>query len=157
MENKNRSRRPLLHGITPGKGSPNPDYFFIQGYFFFNIESHNFKEQFIDFNQLNANSFIKQTLGKQKITSITTLSLSTDHSKAGIRDIPLIQQNVNTTKLNASFWIEKMLIAANGKSDVLHLRNAQTINLAFPITGATLPIIWPHVTINTLTKTENDE
>jgi len=33
------------------------------------------------------------------------------------------------------------------------LQYTQTINLVFPPTGSKEPINWPHVTVNTLTKT----
>jgi len=115
-------------------------------------ETQYFKEQFPDFNQLDPNTFLQKTLGNQKMSAMTTLVFSTENQDGGILNIPFIQQNVKTTKMHSIFWIESM-IGSTGEADTLQMQYTQTIELVFPATGTTLPIVWPHVTINTLTKT----
>ena len=41
--------------------------------------------------------------------------------------------------------------------DLTLIGNTQKTNLRFPAARTTLSILWPHFTIHTLTKTENDE
>ena len=109
-------------------------------------------QQFPDiFSQTDPNSFLQSTLGSSKLSSLTTLTLSTDNYEGGILNIPFIKSNINATKLDCTFWIET--IAGPNGTAIDQLQYSQTINLVFPQTGNTQLIIWPHVTINTLTKT----
>jgi hypothetical protein len=109
-------------------------------------------QQFPNFNQSNPNSFLTKTLGNQKIIAMTTILLSTNNKDGGILNIPFIKQNVNATKMDSTFWIETIQNPTPGKPDIMQLQYTQTINLVFPPTGSNTPIIWPHVTVNTLTK-----
>lgn len=110
--------------------------------------------QFSVFDQINPNTFLKQTLdaltdnNPTNLKSMSVLELSTDTPNAdgGILNIPFIQTNVNATKLDSTFWIEDL---ANGQQV---LQYSQTINLVFPATGSPIPINWPHITINTLVR-----
>jgi hypothetical protein len=49
--------------------------------------------------------------------------------------------------MDATFWIEKIK-----GSSALQMQYTQTINLVFPPTGKAVPIVWPHITVNTLVK-----
>lgn len=103
--------------------------------------------QFEQFNQQNPNSFLQKVVGAQQVTALTTLDLSTKNSTGGILNIPFIQSNINTTFLDATFWIETL---ADGS---LQLQYSQTINLVFPPTDFPKVMVnWPHVTVNTLQK-----
>lgn len=109
-----------------------------------------------EFNQLDPNTFLKFALGTQVIKEMTTLVLSTKNPNGGgILNIPFIQTNTNTTKLDAIFWIEKIQGATNDL-DFMQLQYTQTIDLVFPPTGRPDPVVWPHVTINTLQKVSED-
>ena len=99
------------------------------------------------FEQKNPNSFLIGELGNQKITNMTTLVFDTKNPNGGILNIPFIAQNINATTLHAIFWIEQI----QGQQQ-LQLQYTQTIGLVFPPTGTLTPVIWPHVTINTLIK-----
>ncbi|MEZ4931960.1 MAG: heme-binding protein [Saprospiraceae bacterium] len=109
------------------------------------------KNQFANFDQRDPNSFLKQALGKKKISAMTTLAFSTEHPSGGILNVPFIKDNVNTTSMNSTFWIETIKQAGK-KPDLLQLQYTQTINIVFPPTGSKVPFVWPHVTINTMTK-----
>lgn len=110
-----------------------------------------FNQQFPKvFDQTDPNTFLRKTLGNDKITAMTTLIMSTDNKDGGILNIPFIKDNVNATNLSSIFWIEKIQ-EANGAS-VDQLQYTQTIDLVFPATGTTQPVVWPHVTINTLRR-----
>lgn len=131
------------------------------------------RQQFPDFpafNQVNPNSALhsglmyhtKDGLKNKTILEMTTLDFSTEYEKAGILNIPFLQQNVEATKMTATFWIQKI----KGESDSIHddekedywqLQYSQTIDLVFPEPTAvpgnpTVLIIWPHITVNTLRK-----
>ena len=110
--------------------------------------------QFEVFNQVNPNQFLQETLegivGGGSVTDMTVLNMTTNTPDAngGILNIPFIQNNVNATKMDATFWIENI---SGGKVDQV-LQYSQTINLVFPATGSAQPINWPHITINSLVK-----
>jgi len=104
------------------------------------------------FNQIDPNSFLTETLGTQKIVGMTTLELSTDNKDGGVLSIPFLVDNLQTLSLDSTFWIETISSSGAGIADFLQLQYTQTINLKFPPTGDPTPIIWPHITINTLRK-----
>lgn len=110
--------------------------------------------QFEAFDQINPNTFLKETLdglvGSGTVTDMTVLEMTTNtpNANGGILNIPFIQSNVNATKLDATFWIENI---SGGKVDQV-LQYSQTINLVFPATGFAQPINWPHITVNSLVK-----
>jgi hypothetical protein len=108
--------------------------------------------QFKEFNQVDPNTFLRKTLGDQKVLAMTTLNFSTKNN-GGILNIPFIEQHINTTMFDATFWVQKIKGSTPGQRDFMQLQYTQTINLVFPATGDPAMINWPHVTINTLTKT----
>jgi hypothetical protein len=71
----------------------------------------------------------------------------------GIVNIPFVVQNANATRLDAIFWIEKVLDPAAGPDPFIQLQYVQRVILDFSrATGA--PIIsWPHISVATLVKT----
>lgn len=109
-------------------------------------------KQFDKFDQGDPNTFLRTTLGDEQITAMTTLVLSTKNGTGGILNVPFIHQNVNTTDMEATFWIEHIKNPVAGQPDILQLQYSQTINLVFPATGNPEMIIWPHVTVSTLRK-----
>lgn len=115
-------------------------------------ESQYFNQQFSQFNQTDPNTFLRQTLGDAKLIDMTTLVMSTKNGTGGILNIPFIHNNVNTTDMQAIFWIERIKNPLAGHADIMQLQYTQTINLVFPATGSTQMIIWPHVTVSTLRK-----
>lgn len=111
------------------------------------------KVQFPDFpgfNQTEPNSALHNGLEGKTILEMTTLTFSTEYDKAGILNIPFLQHNVEATKMTATFWIQK--IKGEGEPDYWQLQYSQTIDLVFPVPSDPTPIIWPHVTVNTLRK-----
>ena len=108
------------------------------------------------FNQVDPNTFLTSTLktvvGTGSITSMTTIEMDTraENTDGGILNIPFIASNVSATSMKAIFWIEE-IAPAPGKTTEL-LQYTQTINLVFPPTGQSLPIVWPHITVNSLVK-----
>jgi hypothetical protein len=101
------------------------------------------------FNQSDPNTFLRETLGNAQVADMTTLHLSTDNKDGGILNIPFIRNHVDATRLDATFWIQT-IETSNGSFQ--QLQYSQTIDLVFPATGFPQPIIWPHVTINTLRR-----
>jgi hypothetical protein len=76
--------------------------------------------------------------------------MSTKNKSGGILNIPYIENNIKATDMEAIFWIQQI-----AGLDSLQLQYTQTINLVFPgigITGKPIPVIWPHITVNTLRK-----
>jgi len=107
---------------------------------------------FPEFNQQDPNTFLSETLTKnnQKITAMTTISMSSNNASGGILNIPFGDNVVKAVDMDATFWIQQI-----EGSDTLQLQYSQTINLNFPgmsFTAKPIPVIWPHVTVNTLKK-----
>jgi hypothetical protein len=102
------------------------------------------------FNITDPNSALHNGLADKTILEMTTLKFSTEYDKAGILNIPFLQHNVEATKMTATFWIQK--IKGEGEPDYWQLQYTQTIDLVFPIPDNPMPIIWPHITVNTLRK-----
>ncbi|OCX52958.1 hypothetical protein BEL04_01120 [Mucilaginibacter sp. PPCGB 2223] len=107
------------------------------------------------FNQVNPNTFLTSTLESVvgpagKITSMTTFEMDTRaaNTDGGILNIPFISNNVSATSMKAIFWVEEI----EGGTEKELLQYTQTINLVFPPAGLSLPIVWPHITVNTLIR-----
>ncbi|WP_448700399.1 heme-binding protein [Mucilaginibacter sp. AW1-3] len=106
------------------------------------------------FNQVDPNTFLTSTLkdvvGTGSITSMTTFTMDTraPNTDGGILNIPFIASNVTATSMDAIFWVEEI----EGGTETELLQYTQTINLVFPPAGLSLPITWPHITVNTLVR-----
>ncbi len=110
--------------------------------------------QFSEFNQEHPNTFLATTLqqivGSGKVTSMNTIDMSTSNPDAtgGILNIPFIQSNVTATSMDVTFWLEQI----SGGSETELLQYSQTVNLVFPLSGQVTPIVWPHISISTMTR-----
>jgi hypothetical protein len=119
--------------------NPNPK---VEGYF----DRYGQPFLFPNFNTGSPNTFLQNVVAGQQITSLTTLNFSTKNSTGGVLNIPFIQTNINTTQVDATFWIEEL------QDGIVQLQYSQNINLAFPPTGSKVMVNWPHIAINTLLK-----
>lgn len=118
---------------------PNPGVF---GY----SEEYTLQTDFPNFDAANPNKSLFEALGSETIKTMTTLDFSTTNGTGGILNIPFIQQNINTTRMDSTFWIEEL------SDGTMQLQYSQNIFLDFPPTGSKVMVTWPHVTVNTLTK-----
>jgi hypothetical protein len=88
-----------------------------------------------------------------EVLSTTTFTFDSDNHGAVV-NVPYVVAHANTTRMTATFWLEKMRDGRSGQEfDQLQYR--QTILLAFhhaPANPADDLILWPHVTVNTLVK-----
>jgi hypothetical protein len=112
---------------------------------------------FPKFDITDPNSALHNGLEGKTILEMTTLEFSTEYDKAGILNIPFLQHNVEATKMTAIFWIQKIQGDSKSKhkneqADYWQLQYTQTIDLVFPIPSDPAPIIWPHITVNTLRR-----
>jgi len=116
-----------------------------------------------EFDQTNPNSFLNKANGFTFTSSsslnregkVTTLQFGTNFENAGIFNIPFLQKNVKASVLNATFKITSLLpkFAMEGSQiEGYQLQYSQTINMVFPIKGHSAPLVFPHITINTLSK-----
>jgi len=71
----------------------------------------------------------------------------------GIVNIPFVVQNANATRLDAIFWIEKVLDPAAGPDPFIQLQYVQRVILDFPPAIGAPIISWPHISVATLVKT----
>ena len=82
----------------------------------------------------------------QNITKTVVIQISTA-PVGGIVNIPFVVRNANATRLDAIFWIEKVLDSAAGPDPFVQLQYVQRVILDFN------NISWPHISVATLVKT----
>jgi hypothetical protein len=88
----------------------------------------------------------------QNITETVVIQISTA-PVGGIVNIPFVVQNANATRLDAIFWIEKVLNPAAGPDPFIQLQYVQRVILDFPPAIGAPIISWPHISVATLVKT----
>jgi hypothetical protein len=90
----------------------------------------------------------------QNITETVVIQISTAPAQnRGIVNIPFVVQNANATRLDAIFWIEKVLDPAAGPDPFIQLQYVQRVILDFPPAIGAPVISWPHISVATLVKT----
>jgi hypothetical protein len=103
------------------------------------------------FDQTDPNSFLAGSLLGTTVNSATLISLSTQTETGGVLNTPFLQNNVSSVNVNMDLWIENVTNNKTGATG-LQLQYTQTINLSFTPIGAIAPVIFPHVTLNTLVQ-----
>eukprot|EP00550_Attheya_septentrionalis_P006805 CAMPEP_0198295978 /NCGR_PEP_ID=MMETSP1449-20131203/30364_1 /TAXON_ID=420275 /ORGANISM="Attheya septentrionalis, Strain CCMP2084" /LENGTH=280 /DNA_ID=CAMNT_0043996431 /DNA_START=26 /DNA_END=868 /DNA_ORIENTATION=- len=96
------------------------------------------------------NQILVDAISKQKIVHTTSFSLDSDN-EGQISNIPFITERANTPRVRWDMWLETV---DNGDGTTTQqLQYSQNIDLVFhkQFNGVGT-ILWPHVTVNTLTK-----
>lgn len=104
---------------------------------------------FPEFPDMDPNHFLNDTIKGQTFSNVWEITMDTGNATGGILNIPFIQNNVTTSQVSSSFWIEQL---TNG---TWQLQYSQFIYLLFPGPGSNgkpIQVKWPHTTINTLRK-----
>jgi hypothetical protein len=89
---------------------------------------------------------LQAAIAGQNITETVVLQISTA-SVGGIINIPFVVQNANAARLDAIFWIERVINPTGGAEPFIQLQYVQRVILDF------LDIHWPHISVATLVKT----
>jgi hypothetical protein len=95
---------------------------------------------------------LQAAIAGQNITETVVIQISTT-PVGGIVNIPFVVQNANATRLDAIFWIEKVLNPAAGPDPFIQLQYVQRVILDFPPAIGAQTISWPHISVATLVKT----
>jgi hypothetical protein len=95
---------------------------------------------------------LQVAIAGQNITKTVVIQISTA-PVGGIVNIPFVVQNANATRLDAIFWIEKVLNPAAGPDPFIQLQYVQRVILDFPPAIGAPIISWPHISVATLVKT----
>jgi hypothetical protein len=95
---------------------------------------------------------LQAAIAGQNITNTVVIQISTA-PVGGIVNIPFVIQNANATRLDAIFWIEKVLDPAAGPEPFIQLQYVQRVILDFPPAVGAPIISWPHISVATLVKT----
>jgi hypothetical protein len=95
---------------------------------------------------------LQAAIAGQNITETVVIQISTA-PVGGIVNIPFVVQNANATRLDAIFWIEKVLDPATGPDPFIQLQYVQRVILDFPPAIGAPIISWPHISVATLIKT----
>jgi hypothetical protein len=89
---------------------------------------------------------LQAAIAGQNITETVVVQISTA-SVGGIINIPFVVQNANAARLDAIFWIERVINPTGGAEPFIQLQYVQRVILDF------LDIHWPHISVATLVKT----
>ena len=106
-----------------------------------------------DFIPSNPNQTLINANTNMQFSGTTHLSMSSTNGTGGILSIPFVRggfdgSRINTTQMTVDYWLSTVK-----ETGALQLQYAQSINLVFPTNlDASLPIIWPHIGLNTLQK-----
>ncbi|MGH3793846.1 MAG: heme-binding protein [Pseudonocardiaceae bacterium] len=97
----------------------------------------------------NPNLVLTDAIKGQNIIETVTLDVDTQTAlgglPGGISNIPFVVENANATRVQATFWIEKVQLPGNS-GYFMQLQYSQKISLDF------LDIGWPHISVGTLVK-----
>jgi hypothetical protein len=93
------------------------------------------------------------------IVRTTKLEFDTTVASGGINNIPFIVAQANASEMKATFWIQELAETDAAGNPRLRLQYAQVVQLDFfaRTDGGPGRIKWPHVSINTLEKQEEDD
>ena len=115
---------------------------------------------FPGFNPVDPSALLKLANEGVNIVRTTKLEVDTTMQEAGIVNIPFIVKQANASDMKSTFWIQEIEETdANGKlKTTLRLQYLQVVMLDFfpRKDGAAGLIRWPHISINTLEKDNND-
>lgn len=91
---------------------------------------------------------LQDTATSAPVVEFIELSVDSANGKGAVTNIGFEQQHANVMEYSATFWLEKL----QGQKDYNQLQYSQTIILSIPIAGQTTPVLFPHITTNTLTR-----
>lgn len=94
----------------------------------------------------NPNLALTDALAARPSTSFLTLQLSTASGSGAVTNIGFERKNAEVVRYDFTYWLE----AFGGAPDFTQLQYSQTITMRMNIGGT--PVLFPHVTVNTLTK-----
>ncbi len=110
------------------------------------------------FDPVNPNSLLVAANQSLDIQRTMELTVNTNVATAGIRNIPFVVKQADATEMKFSFWIEELAKKDKDGDPILQLQYSQLVFLDFfdsPL-GKGL-IRWPHVSINTLRRSDQME
>ncbi len=92
------------------------------------------------------------------VVRTTTLEVDTENKTGGIKNIPFITKQANADAMKSTFWIQELAKKDKHGKPKLRLQYAQVVILEFFPRPDRLPGLakWPHVSINTLEKVDDD-
>jgi hypothetical protein len=104
-------------------------------------------------NVINPQEHLQNALDKQSVVQTTHISLDSNNRGASVSSVPFLTDRANTSRFCSDFWLETL------EDGTQQLQYSQVMSLEFhkQIGGDDRLIMWPHVTINTLTKEQQSD
>jgi hypothetical protein len=132
------------HIDTTLNGQPTGPLPATRGY----MDPYGFPLAFPPFVPESPNKVLHDYVAQQKVIKTVELKVGTQN-QGGINNILSLDLNANPTEFDATFWIETL------EDGTQQLQYSQRVLISFPVpsdsTGGT--IVWPHINVNTLTRT----
>ncbi|TDX33639.1 heme-binding protein [Rhodovulum visakhapatnamense] len=112
---------------------------------------------FPGFEPVDTTRLLREALAGETVLETTVLDFDTTIESGGILNIPFVVDEANATSMRSIFWIHKVKGTSPDKPRML-LQYAQFVFLDFFPRGDGSPglIRWPHISINTMEKVEDD-
>ncbi len=109
------------------------------------------------FDPMDTSALLKAANADVNIIRTTVLDVDTDILTGGIVNIPFIEDQADATKMESTVWIQELEERDEDGEHKLRLQYLQIVMLDFfdrpPGQGEGL-IRWPHISINTIERTE---
>ena len=108
------------------------------------------------FDPVNPNSLLQAALQTMPVARSTILHVDTSLQDAGIVNIPFIVKQANATEMKFTMWIHELEETDDKGKPILVMQYSQVVSLDFFERKDGQPglIKWPHVSINTLVHTD---
>jgi len=137
-------------GVPDGLANP-----YLEPYRFFHENPFRGRAGFPGFDPTQPQVLLQRANQLQPVARSTVLLLDTQPDP---RDVPLVVQEVNATRMQSIFWINELVEKGANGDPKLQLQYLQIVDLEFFPRRDGWPgrIVWPHVSINTMDKVTID-
>ncbi len=145
---------PDISGLPIGAPSTDLSHPYLAPYNHFNI---NLFEGLFD--PVHPNKLLQDALNAMPVVRSTILHVDTTLQNAGIVNIPFIVKQANATEMKFTMWIHELEETDDNDKPLLVMQYSQLVFLDFfdRRDGQSGLIRWPHVSINTLVHTDQQD
>ena len=139
---------PVLDGLPVG-GPTDIDHPYLAPYAHFHREPFGRTADFPGFDPVHPEALLRFANAGGSVSDVTRLTVDTERASAGIRNIPFIVRQADATSMVSTFWTYEF--EQDGRRE-RRLQYLQVVMLDFFEAADGGLIRWPHVSINTLTR-----
>ncbi len=139
---------PVIDGLPVG-GPTDIEHPYLSPYAHFHREPFCRTADFPGFDPVHPEQLLRFANADGSVSNVTRLTVDTELASAGIRNIPFIVRQADATSMVSTFWTYEF--EQDGRRE-RRLQYLQVVMLDFFQAADGGLIRWPHVSINTLTR-----